>query len=175
MRVLSALSALATAALVFAQSAPVVIDNLKTIQRKSDEVNTVAQSTNFANALYKNPQISAGLNDITTTIYQYISQQDNPPPVFGDADATAIVSALKNTASTQKQLLNTLIGKQGIFRALGGSFQTEPIRVTLSELEKAVDAFGFGLVNMIPTQAPIAQQELASLHNSFDSAVQAYS
>jgi hypothetical protein len=43
-----------------------------------------------------------------------MNEMDNPPPVFGNSDAVAIVDVLKTFVSIHQKLLNTIIGKHGL-------------------------------------------------------------
>jgi hypothetical protein len=119
-----------------------------------------------------------------------MNQMDNPPPMFGGADAVNIVGALKTFVSVHQTLLNTIIGKHGILSLF---FFTEPVRVALVSLEAAVDvsnacirshirfahiscqSFALALIDMIPTQAPAANEQFNSLSITINAAIQVYS
>ncbi|CAG7851653.1 SubName: Full=Uncharacterized protein {ECO:0000313/EMBL:CCA72475.1} [Serendipita indica DSM 11827] len=172
MRVFSLFSLLATAAFCYGQSATVVIGNIQQLTTMSSNLNTVVSNINVVNVLIQGPKVAQGLSAISNQVYQYINQMDNPPPVYGDVDAVAVVGVLKTFVKVHQTLLNTIIGKHGLLSLF---FFTQPVRVALVSLEAAVDALALGLIDMIPTQAPEANGQFASLKITIDAAITVYS
>ncbi|KIM33789.1 hypothetical protein M408DRAFT_325389 [Serendipita vermifera MAFF 305830] len=172
MRVFSLFSMLAVAVSVYAQSATVVIGNFQMLTTMSSDLEILTRDINLVTVLFKGPQVGAGLAKISNTVYQVINNMDNPPPVFNNVDAKAIVDVLKTFVRVHQRLLNTIIGKHGLLSLF---FFTEPVRVALVGLEAAVDAFALGLIDMIPTQAGPADDQFHSLDITIGAAINVYS
>jgi hypothetical protein len=91
---------------------------------------------------------------------------------MGDDDAKLVVQSLTTFVHVHQALLNVVIGKHGLLTLIPFF---EPIRVALVQLEIVVDTFAFYLIDLIPTQKPAADAQVASLSVTLDDAKNVYS
>jgi hypothetical protein len=91
---------------------------------------------------------------------------------LGDDDAKLVVQSLTTFVHVHQALLNVVIGKHGLLTLIPFF---EPIRVALVQLEIVVDTFAFYLIDLIPTQKPAADAQVASLSVTLDDAKNVYS
>jgi hypothetical protein len=91
---------------------------------------------------------------------------------LGDDDAKLVVQSLTTFVHVHQALLNVVIGKHGLLTMIPFF---EPIRLALVQLEVVVDTFAFYLIDLIPTQKPAADAQIASLSVTIDDAKNVYS
>jgi hypothetical protein len=91
---------------------------------------------------------------------------------LSDDDAQLVVQALTTFVQVHQALLQVIIGKHGLL-TLDPYFL--PIRVSLVNLEAAIDNFVFELIILIPTQKPAANAQFASLSVTLTAAITTYS
>lgn len=155
-----------------AQQATTIINALRTLTDKSNELRGVTASITVVNVLFQGPRVGQGLASISNDVFSASSMlQNSGTAPLGAADATAVTDVLTTFVQVHQALLNTVIGKHGLLSLF---FFTEPVRVALVSLEASIDSFAFALIAKIPTQAPAATAQFDTLGRTLDNAIQTY-
>ncbi|KAK6544055.1 hypothetical protein TWF694_000768 [Orbilia ellipsospora] len=148
-----------------------VITNLQILTAKSQALQEPANNITAINGPLITvgdgpyPRIIVGFQDIIQTAKADVETQQNPPPVFNDADSDSILEAFSEFVTVHSALLNILIEKAGLFKIvpdIGG-----PVVGVLRSLGDALDT----VVLVLDPSVPSRSADLATLAASLDSTI----
>jgi len=93
-------------------------------------------------------------------------------PRFNAADSILIFNAFREFVMIHQQLLNILIGKAGLFRAV--PFIGEPVANVLVGIEMIVDSIAFALIDSCQSQAANVRQQSLQLKGTVQLSIKSY-
>ncbi|KAK6345964.1 hypothetical protein TWF730_010302 [Orbilia blumenaviensis] len=153
-----------------------MIDNINVLIAKSQALQEPAQSITILNGPLivigqgPFPQIISGFTDIIQTTTTAIAQMQGTEKVTVEDDRQAIAKAFREFVRVHQVLLNTLIGKAGLFNTV--PVVGQPVASVLRQLEAVVDTIAFGLIDIVESDDMKAQAD--SLSGTITIAIDSY-
>jgi len=130
-----------------------VSNNINSLTMKSQSLIEPAQSLTILNGPLvvagqgPLPKIILGFGDIITTATGAFAQMQGMPKVAPGADSDLIFDSFREFVRIHQILLNTLIGKAGLFTTV--PFVGAPVAAVLRQIEKIVDTLAFTLIDTL--------------------------
>ncbi|KAH8724418.1 UVI-1 [Phaeosphaeriaceae sp. PMI808] len=155
-----------------------VVDNIKVLTAKSQQIQAPALSISIINGPLliigqgPFPVIIAGFADIVTTATVAITQMQGMSPVASGPPSDAIFDAFREFVRVHQVLLNILIGKAGLFQTV--PFIGAPVAGVLRQIENVVDTIAIGLIKNVQSRANDLQTQANALSGTLTIAIQRY-
>ncbi|KAI4604066.1 hypothetical protein KJ359_000193 [Pestalotiopsis sp. 9143b] len=155
-----------------------IVVNIRTITVKSQNLQVTAKSITVLDAVLfvvgggQIPKVITGFGDIVATTTASITQMQGTPRVTAAADVKAIADAFRVFVQVHQALLNILIGKAGLFRAV--PLIGQPVALVLSQIERVVDTIAYSLIDITEGTATDILDQTQSLDVTIINAMDAY-
>ncbi|KAF7540209.1 hypothetical protein G7054_g1608 [Neopestalotiopsis clavispora] len=178
-----------TASASAVMSASQVTANIDAVTQMSSDTNNIAQSISLTNLFSTTPDC-LDVTDVEKCLADVGEIVEDPGEILGtkrsvkaskktrrqftsfsDVEQQAICASFKDFVTIHQQLLNIVIGKHGL---LSQTPFTAPMAAVLRTLEGAVDTLAFGVIDLVPTCAQGATQNLNSLDTTLNDAITTY-